>query len=145
MYNEEEIKKQIIENIDSDIQEFLNVNFENQELEKTIKNLNDHDEFKIKLEILKTLNDSEEILFIFKEIYKHSLDIIISNNLNINLMEDQDLFNEIFYDNYFLCFDIKKDKSTDQKLEIDYIGIYGKEDQGSLNKLQIALTHPFNF
>lgn len=137
-----EIKKQIIENVGIDLNEWLNIHFENPKFKDLISDLTDHDIEKIKLEIYKILNDQEEFIYILKNIYENTLSILYYNDLDPKNDDDLDLLNEIFYDNYFLCFNIEK---IDHKIDIDYIGIYGKEDQGSLDKIQISIPTPIDY
>jgi hypothetical protein len=141
---EKEIKDQLIENIDIDLNEFMNIYFEcgTEEIRDLINSLNDNDILKIKLEIIKVLNDDTEINYIWKEIYKMSLEIIYYNDLDITKEEDQELFNDLFYSNYAI-FAVDRDEKN--RIEISFNGIYNNEDQGSLNSIRLNLTSPFDF
>lgn len=137
-----EIKKQIIENVGTDLNEFLNIHFENPKFKDLISDLTDQDIEKIKLEIYKVLNNQDEFIYILKNIYENTLSILYHNDLDPKNDNDLDLLNEIFYDNYFLCFNIEK---IDHKIDIDYMGIYGKEDQGSIDKIQISIPSAIDY
>ena len=134
-----EIKKQIIENIEIDINDFLNIHFENLKLSKIIDQINDQDIKNMKYEIIKLLNDQDEFIYILKTIYENSLQIVYYNDLDLKDQNDQDQFNEIFQENYFLCFDLLENK------KVEYIGIYGNEDQGSIDKIHISIPSIIDF
>ena len=146
---ENEIKEEILGTVEFEINEWVKIFHEcgKKETRELIQSLNDNDFFKIKLGIIKTLNDNEELLYILKETFKINLEVLTYNNLNIEEIyktttEDYDLFTEILFKNFY-SFNVERNDKTNQ-IEVDFIGVTHEEDQSSLERINIHLVNLFN-
>lgn len=138
--NEQDLRKNMISNIDQSINEYIEV--------EQIEYLTDKDIRRIKQEIINYLNSPEQYIFDIKEIYKTTLELIFLNKLDIiGDQDDLDSLNE-FIGEYNLIVsvdknkDIKDDDPIIDNLDVNVLCLYQDQDQGSLHNIRIPFLNP---